>query len=66
MKFILVYGDSNDEILDKIYVETVPDIIVWKNQEYRIWNTDLGFLINPPDNKKINDYKGTFFFFYDQ
>jgi hypothetical protein len=65
MKVILVYGDDKNEILDKILVETIPNLIVWRNSTYTIKNSELGYLVDLPKGKDINDYNGTFFFYYD-
>ena len=65
MKTIMVYGSTTEDILDKILVEKVLDIITWKNEEYYVWNSDLGYLKHPPSGKYINEYNGEFFFFYD-
>jgi hypothetical protein len=65
MKTILVYGDDKNEILDKILVETIPDLIMWRNSTYTVKNSELGYLVDLPKDKNINDYNGTFFFYYD-
>jgi hypothetical protein len=65
MKTILVYGDDKNEILDKILVETIPNLIVWRNSTYTINNSELGYLVDLPKGKKIDDYNGTFYFYYD-
>jgi len=65
MKTILVYGDDKNEILDKILVETVPNLIMWRNCTHIVNNSELGYLVDLPKDKKIDDYNGTFFFYYD-
>ena len=65
MKTILVYGDDKNEVLDKILVETVPNLIMWRNCTYTVNNSELGYLVNLPKGKNINDYDGTFYFYYD-
>jgi hypothetical protein len=64
MKTILVYGDDKNDILDKISVEIVPNVIMWRNCTHIVNNSELGYLVLPKD-KNINDYNGTFFFYYD-
>ena len=64
MKSILVYGDNKEEILDTIIVDRVPNVIKWRGCVFTIWNSELGYLISTK-GKDINDYNGTFFFYYD-
>ena len=65
MKTIVVYGDDKNEILDKILVEKVPNVIMWRNCTYIVKNSELGYLVDLPQGKVIDDYNGTFFFYYD-
>jgi hypothetical protein len=64
MKTILVYGDNEEEILDKIMVDRVPNEIKWRGCLYTIWNSEVGYGISTKV-KDINEYNGKFFFYYD-
>lgn len=64
-KEILVYGNSKDDIIDRIIVDKIESGVKWRNMGFPVYAEDGYDALNPVPGDHVSNYDGPYYIWYD-